>query len=58
MNLLQKIAMVAAAIVLILSVMSLIRGELHDAAIGALVSACGFVTSGMLWPAKPRRKKN
>jgi hypothetical protein len=58
MKLLQKVAMVAAVIVLILSVVSLIRGELHDAAVGALVSACGLVTSGMLWPVKSRRRKD
>jgi len=51
MKLLQKVALVAAAVTLILSVMSLIQGEFHDAAVGVFVSACALVTSGM-WPTK------
>lgn len=57
MKLLQKVAAVAAVIVLILSVMSLIQGEFHDAVVGLFVSACAFLTSGMLWPARPRRRE-
>ena len=58
MTLLQKVALVAAAATLVLSVMALIQGEVHDAAVGAFVAACALVTSG-LRPAKAlwRRKK-
>jgi hypothetical protein len=57
MKLLQKVALVAAAIVLILSVIALIRGEFRDAAIGVFVSACALVTSGILGPTKPLWKR-
>jgi hypothetical protein len=57
MKLLQKVALVAAAVTLILSVLSLIRGEFHDAAVGVFLSASALFASGVLWPAKPRRRK-
>lgn len=57
MKLLKKVAGIAAVIVLILTAISLVRGEFHDAAVGALVSACALLTSGILWPVKPRGRK-
>jgi hypothetical protein len=56
MKLLQKVAVVAAVVVLILSVIALIQGEVHDTAVGVFVSACALLTSGLLWPAKPRER--
>lgn len=54
----QEVALVGAVAVLIVSGISLIRGEFHDAALGVFVAACALLTSGML-PTKPlwmRRK--
>lgn len=53
MKLLHKVALVAAAVTLILSVMSLVRGEFHDAALGVFVAACALFTNFDMWPIKP-----
>jgi hypothetical protein len=51
MRLLQKVALIAAVVTLILSGMALNQGEFHDAALGVFVAACAWFTSG-LWPTK------
>jgi hypothetical protein len=48
MRLLQKAALVAAVVVVVLSSVALIRGEFRDAAIGAFVSICALITSGIM----------
>jgi hypothetical protein len=59
MNLRQKVALVFVAAALILSGLALVRGELHDAALGVFVSACALFTNFDMWPTKAlwRRKK-
>ena len=52
MTLRQKIALVAAAIVLILSAIALIQGEVHSAALGVFVAACALFSNGMLGSTK------
>lgn len=53
-KLLRKVAVVAAAVVLILAVLALIQGEVHDAVVGFFVSACALLTSGVLRPDQDR----
>jgi hypothetical protein len=59
MKLRQKVALVGAIAVLIVSGVSLIRGELHDAALGVFVASCALFTNFDMWPIKPlwRRRK-
>lgn len=52
-GLLQKIALVLAAVALTMSGLALIRGEFHDAALGVFVSAVALMTNFRNWPAKP-----
>ena len=58
MKLLKKLAVVAAAIVLVLAILALIQGDFRDAVIGFFVSACALLTSGVMSPDKPRRRKS
>jgi hypothetical protein len=53
MKLRQKVALVGAVAVLIVSGVSLIRGEFHDAALGVFVAACALFTNFDMWPIKP-----
>jgi hypothetical protein len=55
MKLLQKVALAAAAVTLILSTSALLLGATNDAAVGLFVAACAWVTSGM-WPMWRDRK--
>jgi len=56
MTLLQKVALLAAVVTLILGCIALIQGEIHDAALGFFLSATTLFGSGLLWPVKPMRR--
>lgn len=57
MTLLQKVALVAAVVTLILGCVALIQGEVHDAVLGFFLSATTLLGSGLLWPIKPKGRK-